>query len=70
MYTKKRSKGPYSIFTFVEVFKNYLIMGGIVYSNASCSTYGKNQKHVNLLCAEKEWFTDDTGHVCVTMRDE
>lgn len=45
-------------------------MGGTVYLNASCSTSGKNQKHVNLLYAEKEWFTDDMGHVSVIMRDE
>lgn len=45
-------------------------MGGIVYLNASCSTSGKKQKHVNLLSAEKEWFTDDTGRVSVIMRDE
>lgn len=41
-----------------------------MYVNASCSTSGKKQKHVNLLYAEKECFTDDTGHVSVIMRDE
>lgn len=41
-----------------------------MYLNTSCSTSGKNQKHVNLLYAEKEWFIDDTGRVSVIMRDE
>lgn len=29
----------------------------------------KNQKHVDLLNAEEEWFTDDRGHVSVIMKD-